>query len=166
MSAQLLCLSVCFLRLRLPPVSLPACFPGQAKPSASLPSLPSCAVYALSLLCSPVKWVPHGAAGCSLCTSGTGARRTEQAPNTRKHTHGPKVQRSLPADLENATVWKWPLAQSKHPRRVLNWAQRLRAGCVLMLSDWLAALLVGWGCWQFNWMANRLVSYLTLQLSV
>lgn len=31
------------------------------------------------------------------------------------HRHSPKVQRSLPADLENATVWKWSLAQSKHP---------------------------------------------------
>lgn len=88
LSAQLLCLSVCFLRLRLPPrlpVSPPACllacFPGRA----SLPSALSCAaVHTLSLLCSPVKWVPHGPAGCSRSLHGWQRHAADRQPKIKK----------------------------------------------------------------------------------
>lgn len=101
-----------------PPACLPACFPGRA----SLPSALSCAaVHTLSLLCSPVKWVPHGPAGCSQSLHGWQRRAADRQPkikeiHTRKsHSHSQKVQRSLPADLENATVLKVASRSVKTP---------------------------------------------------
>lgn len=67
-----------------PPACLPACFPGRA----SLPSALSCAaVHTLSLLCSPVKWVPHGPAGCSQSLHGWQRRAADRQPKIKKNTH-------------------------------------------------------------------------------
>lgn len=101
----------------LPPC-LPACFPGQEKPSAPSP------------LCSHVPYT-HSASSALLLNefhmalqAAVSARPAEeQSGQVYAHTHWTKihthrvrrVQRSLSADLENTTVWKWPLAQSKHP---------------------------------------------------
>lgn len=111
--------------------------------------------------------------GCGLGAAGRGTLRYFGSP-TLAGFRGHSQQ-----TLQNQTGRKWPLAvffcslfffRCLLGCRVLNWEQSLRAGCILMLSDWLAAgwqaeLLVGWSCWQFNRTANRLFS-LTLSLSV
>lgn len=156
-------ISICFVRLCLPPISLPACFPGQAKPSSSLPSPLSCAVYALSLLCSPVKWVSHGPTACSLRTTGRGAEQTDTKYTvTRTQSKGSKVTSSRPWDrnclkVASHSVKTSPLLfVSRLGFLVLNWVQSLRAICILM-SDWLADLLE---CW-WDEVAGSLTGWLT-----
>ena len=103
-------------------------------------------------LSHPVKWVPHGP--CRLRTP----QQSRQTPSAHKDAHArwtrtrrPRVQRSPPANPENATVWKWPLAQSNPPPPLLLSVRLLVLPCfkvstesegrthanVVWLADWL-----------------------------
>lgn len=181
MSAQLLCLSVCFLRLRLPPVSLPACFSGASKSPQPPSPLCSHAPYTHSassaLLLNEFHMALQAAVSVRLAEE-----RSRQAPSTHKHTHthGPKVQRSLPADLENATVWKWPLAQSKHTYSLPAWLPcvelstesegRMHTNVVWLDCWWAenAGSLTGWltglSIWNSSWASKCLADWHVLWL--
>lgn len=172
------------------PACLPACFPGQAKPSAPSP-LRSHVPYTHSASFALLLNEFHMALQAAVSAQPAEERRRLRTCSLNSHphtqTHSPKVQRSLTADLANATVWKWPLAQSKHipppPTPVylpawlpcvklstesegrmhtnVVWLDRWWAENAGNLTGWLTGLSIWHSSWVSKWLADWHVLWLT-----